>query len=163
MSSIFILTHPVPDFHHVGIIPVIRTRMFAQVFLHIQNLQYAPGFPAAVVLYTIEAVINVARRTPEVAHRFSPLPWFIVAPFTETEDDWASGGEQRVAHSRIRALSAQSFGVAPIIFQIIDTPLSVTECILVLATSTARVTAASFRASIGIDTKFQPFRMYIIG
>src|SRR5688500_19699986 len=67
MSSIFILTHAVPDFHHVRIIPVIRTRMTAQVFLHIQNLQYAPGFPGAVVLYTIEAVRNVAGCPPEMA------------------------------------------------------------------------------------------------
>src|SRR5688572_4936842 len=105
MSSIFILTHAVPDFHHVRIIPVIRTRMTAQVFLHIQNLQYAPGFPGAVILYTIEAVKNVAGCPPQMAHRFSPLPGLIVAPFTDTENDWASGGEQRISHRCIRSLS----------------------------------------------------------
>src|SRR5688500_13321981 len=128
--------------------------MTAQVFLHIQNLQYAPGFPGAVVLYTIEAVENVAGCPPEMAHRLSPLPGFIVAPFAETEDDWASGGEQCISHGRIGALSTQSFGVAPIIFQIVNTPLSISERILVLATATTWATAASFSASVGIDTKF---------
>src|ERR1041385_9376912 len=74
----------VADLQHVGIVPMPRPRIRFQPVLKIENMDDAHAAPIA---FAIPAVLNVARRAPQVANVSGPQPRFRRAPLADTEND----------------------------------------------------------------------------
>src|SRR5690606_34609711 len=73
-----------------------------------------------------------------------------------------SGCGKRIAHGGIGTDWVYIFGIAPIVFQIVDAPLGIGARILIFVTATAGITGTGGITSIGINTDFQTFGMYVI-
>nr|GFD01103.1 hypothetical protein [Tanacetum cinerariifolium] len=91
VGAVFVGGHAVADFQHVGVVPVAGAGVLAQVLLLVHNLHHTKRLPGAVVLDAVEAVVDVARGAPEVAHGGAPLPGLVVAPLTDAEHHRSPG------------------------------------------------------------------------
>ena len=115
------------------------------------------------VEFAVPARINIAGGAPGVADILCPVPGFVVAPFADAEQDRPAGGVQRVAHGGVGADGVNVFGIAPVVFQIVDAPLGVGECVLVFVATAAGVAGAGGVAGVGVDADLQAFGVDIIG
>src|SRR6185312_8597027 len=110
------------------------------------------------------AVLDIVGGAPQIAaHFLAPQPWLMLAPLANAEHNRPAAGIKRgpdIGVRGFRTLVIQR--VAPVILQIIDAPRRVHERILVLVPKAARTTLTGFRSGIGIDSKLQAQRMYII-
>ena len=114
-------------------------------------------------VHAIVTVVNIAGGAPQMTYFFGPKPGFVATPFAQTEHNGMSGLFQGFAHRCICALRVEMFGKTPVVFQIIDTPFGIHQCILIFVATASRATTTGFIACAGINSEFQTFRVYIIG
>src|SRR5690606_2677205 len=115
------------------------------------------------VEFAVPAGVDVASGAPGVADVFGPVPGFVIAPFTDAEQDRAASFVQRIAHGGVGADGVDVFGIAPVVFQVVDAPLGVGERVLIFMSAAAGVAGAGGVACVGVDTDLQTFGVNVIG
>nr|GFD56755.1 hypothetical protein [Tanacetum cinerariifolium] len=86
----------------------------------------------------VEAVVDVARGAPQVAHGRAPFPGFVVAPLADAEYHRPPGLADSGRNGFVRAFGLEALRVAPVVLEIIDAPLGVHLGILKLVASATR-------------------------
>src|SRR5208282_5903412 len=125
-------------------------------------LQNAPLKPGFVIYFAVEAIINVAGCTPRMTDVFGPEPRLVVAPFAQAEENRPASRMQGIAHGGIGSVRLQPLGVAPVVFQVINTPLRISLRVLKFVAPAAGPAAAGFVADIRIDAELQSFGVDVI-
>src|SRR5260370_16739094 len=106
MRQILIVLHPVvPNFQHVGIVPMPGSGKCAQSILGEADYRHA-----------VVVVTDVAGSAPQVAGARSPCPWSFNAPIADTEDDLPPRLCDRVPKFCILHNWLNPFAVSPIDF-----------------------------------------------
>ena len=142
-----------------------RSREAFKSDLQIQNIHHTQFAAVSVrpLFHAGPLIRDVTRCAPLVADVYRPQPRFCGSPFAHAEKNWPPRRLQRIAHRRIRFLRIALPGVAPVILQIIDAPLRIHQRVLIFVSHAARTLRASFFPGVGINSKFQPFRVNVIG
>src|SRR5688572_24647088 len=107
------------------------------------------------VVNAVEAVVDVAGGSPRMANVFGPVPRLVIAPFAQREQYRSPRRAQSFAHREIGSLGLQAIGVAPVVLQVVDSPLRVAERVLILIAAAAGFAATGFPARIGVDAELQ--------
>ena len=149
---------------HIGVVPVTRTVVFAPRLIVADLLDYGVTAEFAVeVGRIVERSADVAASAPHMAHILAPLPGLGEAPLADAEQDGPSSLKQGVAHQRIRLLRVEVGSVAPVIFQIVHTPLRILSGILIFVTGRTKHIGAGLVARIGVNAKLQSALVHIVG
>src|SRR5207249_7855867 len=98
---------------HVRIIPAVRTRVFLQSNLLVEDLQN--GAPT---------IADVSSRAPEMTtDGLAPQPRLILSPLTEAVHNGPSCCPQRHAHRGVTVARGPLLAIAVVIFEVVDSPL----------------------------------------
>src|SRR5204863_343304 len=109
------------------------------------------------------AVLNVARRAPQVtAHFLPPQPGLCRSPLAEAEYDGPPRGVERIAHVGIRRAGILRGGVTPVVLQIIHSPGRIFERVLILMAQSTRPSRAGLRTRVRVDAELQSQRVHVI-
>jgi len=152
MCAVFISGHAaVANLQHVGIVPATRTSIISPEIVLIDDASHA-----------VPVVTNVSGGTPAVADGLGPLGRIVNTPFTHGEEDGSACLVQSITHRRIALLRLRSSVVAVIIFEIVNTPLSVCLSINSFIAQRTWSALACVGSSIRIQTKLQTLGMCIV-
>ena len=126
----------------------------------VQNLKDTDAAP---VEFTVETVADVGRNAPKLADAFPPFPGFVLTPLANAQNDGSATCLDGVAHGHVGCFGTLLLAVAPVVFQIVDTPFGILAGILKLVTPAAWARLTGHAASTGIYAEFQPAFVYVIG
>jgi len=80
----------------------------------------------------VEVAPDVGCGTPRMAYLTGSFPRTAVAPLAHTEENGTACGAEGVADELIGALRIDVFRVAPVIFQVVNTPSPKSEKIIII-------------------------------
>ena len=143
--------------------------ILAEGLVHLHNLHDTECLPHRTAVCVIpqgngqETDADIAGGAPGVTDFSRPLPRLRTPPFAHAEEDGTSGHAKGVAHQGISPAGIDIGCIAPVIFQVIDSPLGVHESILILVPEAARITGAGIGAGIAVNAQFQALSVEIVG
>src|SRR5688572_10864001 len=122
MCAVLIDCHSIADLKHIGVVPSTGPCVNLQSLLFVEDPHYTETRPGSVIFLTIPAIGDVAGGPPQMAYVLRPFPRLVVAPFTDAEYDRPSSAEKSIAHCCVGSERIQPLTVAPVIFQVFDSP-----------------------------------------
>ena len=158
VGQVLVVAHlAVPDFEHVGIVPVAGAGVFFEAVL----VEADDG-------HSVVPVADVARRAPQVApDRRSPLPHALEAVLAQAVNDGPPRARQGVVHLLVRGLHLGGLidprSAAPIVLQVIDAPVGVLLGVLFLVAVAPFVFGAGLRSRRRVDTQLQSLAVDVVG
>src|SRR5712692_10644239 len=146
MRAILCVSHfAVADFEHVRIVPRAGSSRFGMLLIGIvQDLEHA-----------CPLVLNVAGCAPQVASGRSPSPRLLLSPVADAEHYRPPALRQRLAELRVLFLWIETFSMAPIDLDVVDSPRGVRSGVLQFVIEATGPLLTSHRPCVGVDSKLQ--------
>ena len=146
----------VANLQHVRVIPVAAA-----------GVRREPALVESDVGHRFPVVLNIAGGAPEIrAHLRPPRPNIGGAVFAQAVDEGAAAPRQGPAHLLVGRLKVgvmvDSGSAAPIVFEIVDSPLGESLRILLLVTVTSLIAATGHRPGRGVDAQLQSTAVNVV-
>src|SRR5206468_12576471 len=145
---------------HVRVVPVAGARVGMEVGQDVDDVHDPHPAPA---LTAVPAVLDVAGAAPEVAHPLRPEPGPGAPPLADAEHDRAAAPSQGTAHLPVGVAGVLALGVAPVVLQVVDSPLRVGARVLLLMALAAGPLLAGAGARVGVEAELEALPVHVVG